>query len=153
MIRPEAYMYIFGTAIGSIIGKYFDRPISFQSDEYSYRIYDPCTIVQRPSLIYIKKEDLSKNLSDIESFSADEAAKMHYVYNNVELMEIEGPIINDYVPIVSNKDLINNSIVINKQQIIFYTSVEVEEATRIDKYINSLLGRLKTSEIEFKKGR
>lgn len=138
---------VMATALGSLIGRVHNIG-SKRSDGLA--VYDACWVVIRPETYWIDPDVPSVRYTD------QEAKKMGYVTsvehrvhsgehgtasykNDVQLVEVEGDMTTDYIPINPNIDVMKTEIMMMKNSLIYVH--EVENQDEISSYVDRLMGR------------
>ena len=130
--------YIIATPVGTLLG----RTNEFNIQGLFY-LYDACIVTSKPSLLYVAECDVGKPLSDIQTYSPEQAKALgfideerleteHVAPANCDiltvntpalLVEVEGSIQHDYVPIRSSIDYHDTPVVVCGSNIIFYYKI------------------------------
>lgn len=154
-----AQWLVMATTLGSIIAKVPEYMLGADSID----VYDPCWVVMRPDIYWINPED--KTVPPI-AYNSEEAERMQYSieilrvtdsnfigdgnihYETVELIECEGDMITEYIPINPNVNVNKSGIELNMSQIIYSYIPENQED--ITEYVDGIMGRMPTKEVHDK---
>jgi len=127
---------VVATALGSIIGKVLE----LDAEKTIIRIYDPCWITTRPEIYWTDPLDYSKRWTE------QEAKTLGYMIEDREMVEAEGDLITEYLPIRPNTDLNKSYIEFYQPQMIF--GYRIENPEEIEAYVDQLMGRVQPKRID-----
>ena len=133
----ELLWFAIQTSLGTTVFKY--KPIIPPSA--SIIIHDACSVVQRPSIYYMAKNDPS-----LLVYSPDEALKLGYTDSQGrELEEVHGDMVDDYIPMYPDSSPGINTTILYTDKIIFMKCLG--RRPDIDTYVAQRLGRTPVKEI------
>lgn len=136
--------YLVITSIGSTIFKTDEDPYKYSksiTETNGIWVYDPCMVVQRPQIFYGLESEEFRTV-----YSKEEAMKIQFMVNDEELKEVEGPLIDDYIPIYKEKNPDKTVMLFNLSSSIFIGDVHNQE--EMTQYIDFLLGRTEYKTVE-----
>jgi hypothetical protein len=103
-------------------------------------VHDACSCIQRPAELYISQFDLDKETPEPETFTFKEAKDMAFLDEaNHELVQVEGPMEDDYVPMFPDDEDGTNTVRLRVDQVIFIKNLG--ERPELTQYVNRLLKR------------
>lgn len=119
--------------------------------------YDACTVIQRPSSVYVPSSCINGEFQmqageDPPVFSEAVAKGMSFTWLNPhtqeadELIEIDGPLVTDYIPVRPNEDIKETQINVISSSIVYYHPMDNHQ--EVQEYIDKIMGRAPTKSID-----
>lgn len=129
-----------GTVLGSLIAKIRE---SEDLRAQTIALFDACWVTMRPEIYWADPDD-----PDVRYTDAEAKAMGYCIVKSekvVELVEVEGDMITDYIPINPDPDIIETAIGFNVSHIMY--NHQAKNPEELERYVNHLMGRSKVKEL------